>query len=271
MVASLVLAAGFVMPGHAAARQRRRGFGFNRYAPPTESPWIYDGKFVFCRVAFRNSPYGDGGGWFVDSPRADLNLPFRLGQLTTTSISRDETGEPNHVVLTLTNPHLFDCPFIMMTEPGGAEFDDAEAAALRTYLDKGGFLWADDFWGSYAFQWWASQIHKALPADQYPIVDVPLSDSLFHMQYNVMQIPQISSINFWEGSGHQTSERYQDSAVPHVRAIFDPSGRIMVLMTHNTDFGDAFEREGDSKEYFDTFAAKGYAFGVNVILYAMTH
>jgi hypothetical protein len=59
--------------------------------------------------------------------------------------------------------------------------------------------------------------------------------------------------------------------VPHVRAISAPEGRVMVLMTHNTDFGDAFEREGDNRAYFDHFAAAGYAFGVNVILYALSH
>jgi hypothetical protein len=59
--------------------------------------------------------------------------------------------------------------------------------------------------------------------------------------------------------------------VPHVRAIFDENGRMMVLMTHNTDFGDAFEREGDDHEYFLTFAPEGYAFGVNALLYSMTH
>jgi hypothetical protein len=56
-----------------------------------------------------------------------------------------------------------------------------------------------------------------------------------------------------------------------VRAVNNARGDIMVLMTHNTDFGDAFEREGEDRRYFDTFATVGYAFGVNVYLYAMTH
>ena len=56
-----------------------------------------------------------------------------------------------------------------------------------------------------------------------------------------------------------------------MRAIDDDHGRIMVLMTHNTDFGDAYEREGDNHEYFERFSVPGYAFGVNVLLYAMTH
>jgi hypothetical protein len=98
-----------------------------------------------------------------------------------------------------------------------------------------------------------------------------LTDPLFHTVYNVKYIPQIPSINFWFGSGLQTSERGADSATPHVRAIRNSAGRILVVITHNTDFGDAFEREGDDRRYFDRFAAEGYAFGINVIVYAMTH
>jgi hypothetical protein len=91
------------------------------------------------------------------------------------------------------------------------------------------------------------------------------------MLYDVREIPQIPSIGFWYGSGGRTSERGSDSAVPHVRAIMDRSGHMLVVMTHNTDFGDAFEREGDSREYFERFAGAGYAFGVDALLYSLTH
>ena len=233
-------------------------------------PEDFDGAFLFCRIIFRNAPNGDGNGWGVDYPRADQNLSFRLSELTKTPVSRDATGRINHVVVQLTDPLLFRCPFTMMTEPGGAFFDDAEAKALREYVQKGGFLWADDFWGTYAFQFWADMIGKVFPPDRHPIVDVPLSDVLFHMLYDVRHIPQIPSINFWAGTG-RTSERGADSAEPHVRAILDDHGRIAVLMTHNTDFGDAFEREGDNYQYFLQFAPDGYAFGINALLYSMTH
>ena len=68
-----------------------------------------------------------------------------------------------------------------------------------------------------------------------------------------------------------TSERGADSAVPHARAILDGKGRVMVFITHNTDFGDAYEREGDNPTYFYTFSVDGYAVGIDAILYAMTH
>ena len=158
----------------------------------------------------------------------------------------------------------------MMTEPGGLYLDPDEAAHLREYLDKGGFLWADDFWGEYAWKVWEGEIRKALPAERFPIVDLSLDHPIFHMLYVVNYVPQIPSIDFWFRSGLQTSER-ADSRTPHVRAINNDQGNVMVLMTHNTDFGDAFEREGEDRRYFDRFATEGYSFGINVILYAMTH
>jgi len=255
-----------------ATAQRRRGLrgDFFGGAIKTMTPEDYNGAFLFCRILFRTTPQGDGNGWGVDYPRADINLTFRLSELTKTPVTRDEQEGYNHVVLRLTDPLLYRCPFVMMTEPGGAYFDEKEAAALHDYALKGGFLWADDFWGDFAFRWWAEQIGKAFPPERYPIVDVPLDHQLFQMLYHVRHIPQIPSINFWAYRG-ETSERGADSAVPHVRAIMDENGRIMVLMTHNTDFGDAFEREGDDHEYFLKFAPDGYAFGVNAILYSMTH
>ena len=251
--------------------QRRGGGRFGRGMQTISNP-SYDGAFMFCRIMFRNASNGDGAGWSVDWPRADENLSFRLSELTRTSVSRNTVGDYNHVMIPLTDAErLSHCPFIMITEPGGAYFDDAEAAGLRTYLQKGGFLWADDFWGDYAFEHWMNEVRKALPSSDYPLMDVPLDHPLFHVLYDVKDIPQIPSISFWYGTGGGTSERGRDSATPHVRAISDRDGHVLVVMTHNTDFGDAFEREGESREYFERFAGAGYAFGVDTLLYAMTH
>ena len=261
-VACLALAASVVLA--------QRGFG-NREPIRWAKPDDFDGAFMFCRVWFRPNPYGgDGGNWGVDYPRADTNLMFRFSELTTTLVSKDPGGGFRHVVLQLTDPLLFRCPFVMMTEVGNSYFDPAEVAALRTYLLKGGFLWADDFWGERAWDLWAAEIAKVLPEARYQPVDVPLGHELFHILYDVRRMPQIPGIGYWSRSGGGTSERF-DSTVPHARAIYDDRGRIMVLMTHNTDFGDAFEREGDNHEYFLRFAPEGYAFGVNALLYSMSH
>ena len=135
---------------------------------------------------YRGIQGGDGGGWSTDYPDADLNFSTRLGELTKTPISRDKrTGEPNHLIVPLTDPLLFRCPFIMMFEVGNFYIDDNEARILREYLRKGGFLWVDDFWGTYAWNIWESQIRKALPAGEYPIVDLPLEHPIFHQFFEV--------------------------------------------------------------------------------------
>jgi hypothetical protein len=232
----------------------------------------FDGQFNFCRIMFSESQDGHGGNWSVDYPRADVNLSIRLAELTRTRISRDpSTGEPNHVLLRLTDDLLFQCPFIMMTEVGSAYFSPEEAARLREYLLKGGFLWVDDFWGTWAWEIWAREIGKVFPPSEFAIVDVPLTHPIFRSQFEVTKMPQIPSIGAWMGMGGGTSEQGADSAVPHARAIYDSKGHMMVFITHNTDFGDAFEREGDDPQYFYTFSVDGYAFGINVLLYALSH
>jgi hypothetical protein len=257
-IATLALAA------HLQAQRR----GFTSAAIATADD--FDGGFQFCRVAFAGGG-GFGSSWSVDYPRADINLSIRLSELTKTRISRDAADGPRHILVRLTDPEMFNCPFIMMTEIGSAYFSPDEAQRLREYLQKGGFLWADDFWGTSAWQWWEEQIRQVLPANDYPIVDLEPPHPLYQSQFLVRETPQIASINFWYGNGGSTSERGADSAEVHTRAILDRRGHVMVLMTHNTDLGDSFEREADDPTYFLNFSVPGYAFGVNALLYAMTH
>jgi hypothetical protein len=248
--------------------QRRRGrsgyYGLKR--PSADS---FRGDFTFCRIAFRESPYGDGGGWGVDYPRADQNLPIRLAELTKTPVNFEAPGEPHHVVITLIEPELFKCPFIMMTEVGSIYLDPDEAKNLRAYLQKGGFLWADDFWGEYAWEHWEDEIRKVLPAAQYPLIDVPLTHPVFKTLFEIKRFPQIPSIYGGRYFGG-TSER-PDAPHANARAIVDDKGRVMVFISHNTDFGDSYEREADDPTYFYNFSVEGYAVGINVLLYAMTH
>jgi hypothetical protein len=266
LAAALIIA---LFAATASAQRFRRG---NRFFEPVRTPTeeSFDGAFNFCRIAFPGGG-GRGGNWSVDYPRADINLSIRLSELTRTRISRQPSGEPNHLVMDLNDPAIFNCPFIMMTEVGNAYIGPEEAKRLREYLMKGGFLWADDFWGSYAWEHWAGELSKVLSPAEFPIVDLPKSHPLFHGQFEIDSVIQIPSINAWGGPGGNTSENGADSAVPHARGISDSHGRLMVLITHNTDYGDAFEREGDDPAYFYTFSVAGYAFGINAILYGMTH
>jgi hypothetical protein len=238
------------------------------------TPDAFDGTFNFCRVMYRNQGFGGGrggGGWSTDYPRADMNLSIRLSELTKTRVSLDSTGTPNHLVVRLTDDELFQCPFILMAAVGNAYFDELEAARLRAYLLKGGFLWVDDFWGSQAWDNWEQQITNVLPPPEFSIVDIPNDHAMYRTQFQLSGVPQIPAINFWFRSGGGTSERGADSAEVHARSISDPQGRIMVLMTHNTDISDSWEREGEDPSYFRHFSVGGYALAINVLLYTMSH
>lgn len=263
-----VLAIAVVAVTTSGEAQRRGG----RFMSPIRvaSPGDFDGKFQFCRVAY-NGGRGRGGGWGVDFPQADTNLSIRLSDLTRTPVSFDANRDPNHLVVRLTDDTLFQCPFVMMTEVGNIYLLDDEIGRLREYLLKGGFVWADDFWGSYAWSVWESQIRRVLPPAEYPIVELPMDHPIFRMQFVVRKVPQIPSINYWMGSGGDTSEAGYDSQTATARAILDEHGRVMVLMTHNTDLGDSWEREGDDPDYFYAFSVDGYALGINVVLYAMAY
>jgi hypothetical protein len=263
----IALSGAIVLAASIASAQR--GGRFNSFRLATADS--FDGAFNFCRVAFPQASNGDGGDWQVDYPDADRNLSVRLAELTKAPVSMDSRNEPNHLIVRLTDPEMFRCPFIMMTEVGSIFIGEDEAVALREYLQKGGFLWADDFWGEYAWAVWESQIRKVLPSGAYPLVELPKEHTMFHQVYQVPKVPQIPSINFWRGSGGDTYERSGPRGIATARAILDEHQRVMVLITHNTDVGDSFEHEMRDREYFITFSVDGYALGINAIIYAMTH
>jgi hypothetical protein len=279
-VAGLVVAAVMAMVavtyaqrfGGQGGGRRRGGYGGYQATPRRPDAQSFNGDFTFCRLAYQRAYDGDGGGWGVDYPRADQNLPIRLSELSKAPVNFDSSRNPNYVVITATDAELFNCPFVMMSEFGSTHFEPEEAKALHDYMLKGGFLWVDDSWGEYAWQHWTGEVRKIFPNEsEYPIIDVPITHSMFHTLFDVQKLPQIPSINFWGGPGGSTSERGADSAVPHARAILDARSRVMFFMTHNTDFGDAYEREGDDPRYFFTFSVDGYAIGIDTIIYAMTH
>jgi hypothetical protein len=271
-----VLAAALVLClAGAAAAQFGRGSlgGFGRGARarfPTAD--TFGRGFNFCRAIYTSTRGERGGsGWSTDYPDAELNFSIRLSELTKTRVPRDASGTPEFVTVRLTDEELFQCPQLHMEDVGTVTFSDEEATALRTYLRKGGFLWVDDFWGSYAWDEWVNEFSRVLPPSEYPIVDLPLEHPIFHSQFVVTEFPQIPSIQSWRTNPSETSERGSDSDVPHARAVADRHGNVMVLMTHNTDISDAWEREGEDPRYFYQFSPKGYAVGINAMLYAMTH
>jgi len=260
------------------AQQEPRGriwvgsLGFYRYPPKWATEQDFTGSFLYCRGYYTSNRREAGGsGWNTDYPGSDNNFTVRLAELTKIHIDLDENREPNYVVVRLTDPLLFRCPILYMEDVGTARFSDQEVIRLREYLLKGGFLEVDDFWGTAAWEQWADEIGRVLPPGEFPIIDIPLTHPVLHALYEVSQVEQVSSIQFWLQNGGRVSERGADSAEVHFRGIQDARGRLMVVMAHNTDIPDTWEREGESREYFDRFSPKGYALGVNIVVYGLTH
>lgn len=272
VAAVLVLAVASVALGQRLWTGGPRGGGYNRLPPRFATAEDFDGSWIYCRGYY--SSYrreGGGSGWNTDYPGADNNFSVRLMELTTVHVPVDANRQPNYVVVSLADATLFKCPMLFMEDVGTAQFSEEEVRNLRTFFLKGGFLWVDDFWGSYAWDSWVDQISRVLPSGEYPIFDIPLSHNVMHTLYDVKDFLQVPSLNFWYGNSRSTSERGSDSAEVHFRGIQDARGHLMVMMTHNTDIADTWEREADSPEYFDLFSPRGYAIGVNILLYAMTH
>lgn len=266
LAVAILLAAGYA----GAQWGFREGSLPPRFAPKD----LPDRGFVFCRIMYQRVRFEPMGiGWATDYPYAEINLMTRLSELTKTYVSKDDRGTPtNHWVVRLTDEALFKCPFTMASDVGTIGLTEEEAEHLRDYLLKGGFLWVDDFWGEAAWEQWSAEIGKALPPSEYPIVDVAPDDPVLKSLFVVAGVPQITNIQFWRRvGGTTTSERGAETAVPHFRVIRDTHGRIIVVMTHNTDVADSWEREGEDPAFFYQFSPNGYAFGINVLIHAMTH
>lgn len=239
--------------------------------------------FRFTRAIFRANPTtatmppfhrGRRIGWWVDFPDADLNLSYRLQQMT--SIRTDPDGR----VLKLNNPELHDSPFLFMEHPGYMYLRDSEIAGLRKYLLAGGVLVVIDFWNSIEWTGFAGQMSKVLPERSW--TELTMDHPIFHCVFDLkgpMQRLQVPTMQFWnrnrdpnDPSAPLQIDRGPDSDRMSVRALLDDRGRIMVIAFHNTDISDGWEREGEHQDYFEVFSERvSYPLGVNLIFYLMTH
>ncbi|MCY2974008.1 MAG: DUF4159 domain-containing protein [Planctomycetota bacterium] len=254
-------------------RSRRGGGNWQSQDRGNVPTWEVDKAFekdlfTFVRIKYQSHGYGRGGGWATDYRDSELNFSLRLQQLTSMKVN------PEPIVLELTDPKLFDYPFIYIIEPGALMFFEEEATALRRYLLNGGFLMVDDFWGDEEYDNFANEMKKVFP--DRVAEEVPLEHEIFHCVYDLKEKPQLPSINAaWSGrnSGVIWEPRDDsDTSVPHYRAIRDDANRIMVFICHNTDLGDGWEREGEDPWYFEEFSVKkAYPLGINIVTYAMTH
>jgi hypothetical protein len=252
-----------------------RGMRFEGEPDPPKLNEFHGDKFTFATLIYDNNGYDEplGYGWFSEWPDGGINFMTRLSQLTNIEIARNPDGTPHQVAIRATDPALINYPIVFMTDCGTAGFSKDEAAALRKYLLNGGFLFADDFWGEQAWENFVFEMENIFPEKEYHWRDIPLTHDIFHIVFDVKEIPQIPCIEFWyQTRGRTTSERGEETKTPHIRGIFDRNGRLMVFMSHNTDLQDGWQQEGLAEEYFREFSVKkSYPLGINVVVYAMTH
>jgi hypothetical protein len=250
------------------------GYG-GRTPPRFPTKDTFNGGFNFCRAMF-SSNRREKTGWATDYPGADINFSIRLSELTKADVKMDRaSGEepvPDPVVVRLTDESLFKCPFILMEDAGTADFDPLEAERLGEYLKKGGFLFSSDYHGTLAKEQFDEEIGKALPRKDYPIIDLdPPDHPIWHTLFPVNKIIQMASIMTWRRTGGTIERMNYEGAPPDVRGIADEHGRLMVVMIHNSDIPDGWEREGEDPEYFYRFSPESYAVAIDIMMYAMTH
>jgi Domain of unknown function (DUF4159) len=233
-------------------------------------------EFHFIRVEYTDLPQfhrrfsrasrnATGNGWWmVDWPDADDHFSSGVQRLT-----RIETGDPRHV--RLTDEHLFDYPWIYATQTGWWGLTDAETSRLREYLMRGGFLVVDDFWGPEQWEIFRETMQRVLP--DRPIADIAETDSSMHVLYDI----NIQDRTFIPGTRHLRQgpdgaiHVYQpEGTAPAWRAIRDDKDRMVVAVNFNTDVGDAWEY-ADSPLYPEQMTALAYRYGINYLIYSLTH
>ncbi len=228
--------------------------------------------FTFARIEYPSTgPERTSFVWWTDFPHADLNLSYRLQELTALKVN----PEPEWVKIT--DPHLFDYPWVIMSGVGNIILDDREASTLRRYLLSGGFLFVDDFWGQAEWDGFYRALKQVFP-DREP-EDLPRSHPLFHWVYDLpddrsLQTPSLPAAirNRTTGITWEDFHAGGNTREVHFRAVFDDRRRMMVMMCHNTDNGDGWEEEGADPWFFRTFSEnKNYPLAINALFYVMTH
>jgi hypothetical protein len=197
--------------------------------------------------------------WAIDYPKADRQLMVGVQRLLT---HLDACAEVNPV--RLDDPDLGRYPFVYAVEVGHMAMTEAEVRGLRRYLEAGGFLMVDDFWGTWEWDNFESEIHRVLPGCR--IVDLPRDHPLYRAFYDITEFPQVPNV----GNAQWGRTWEQDGYTPFYRGINDDKGRLMVAINHNTDLGDAWEW-AEVPEYPLKYSTFAYQMAVNAIIYSMSH
>lgn len=244
-----------------AFQRRLRYINPEEDAPVPENPTERT-EFVFARLQYPQinigGLWGRRGSWTTDYPKADRHLTMGLKRLSRLHIRSMEE------VVSLDDDRIFNYPWVYAVEVGHWELDDAQAARLREYLLRGGFLMVDDFHGSREWEIFTDGMSKVFP--DRPIVDIPEADAINHTVFDIEDRFQIPGIQYL----YTGRESEYDGYVPHWRAVYDDKGRVMVAICHNSDLGDAWEH-ADEPMYPEKWTSRAYRMTLNYIVYAMTH
>lgn len=237
--------------------------------------------FTFVRIVYDSTGgngeayyRGDSGWvprWATDHPVAAKNLTWRLKQLTTFRVNQGT------LLLRLDDPELANYPFAFMSDPGWQILTPSEQAGLRRYLESGGFLWVDDFWGDAEWNNFAKNMREVAP--DWNWFDIPDHHPILSTVYPLKACPQVTAIQFYRRNGvsydppwvHRMPHGGEaDMAQVHFRGLRDQRGRLVAVATHNTDIADGWEREGDDAEFFQRFSIDAYALAINILTYALS-
>ncbi len=241
--------------------QAQRGFGGRRpQSIDMDFSEVPTAEWHFARLVYSNassSRRGRYGAWTTDYPDAEYHLSEGIGRLTRIDTGQVSSSGDGGRLVRLSDESVFQYPWLYAVEVGQWYLSEAEAAVLREYLDRGGFLMVDDFWGEYEWQVFVDSMRRVFP--DKPIVELAEDHELLHVLYDLDQRTQIP------GRGGQ-----RPGTVPHWRGVFDDNNRLMVAINFNMDMGDAWEHADDAW-YPEPMTALAYRFAVNYLVYSMTH
>ncbi|MEX2352718.1 MAG: DUF4159 domain-containing protein [Gammaproteobacteria bacterium] len=243
--------------GLESARGQARGHPDLEHAGP-------EAEFHMARLIYSNAAGGRGGWrsmWAIDYPDAERHFLPGVERLTRINTAGDS------VHLRLTDDRIFDHPWLFAQQVGTWYLSDEEVLRLREYLLRGGFLVADDFHGPYDWLTFQSVIRRVFPDRQ--IIDIEEGDELLQVFYDLDQNTQIPGRrHLYRNSGGQIDAYMAGPAT--WRGIYDDENRLIVAINFNMDMGDAWEH-ADDPVYPEPMTALAYRFGINYLIYAMTH
>ncbi|HEV2200619.1 MAG TPA: DUF4159 domain-containing protein [Bryobacteraceae bacterium] len=243
-----------------------RGQEYEDYPLPED--WKRAAEFTRARLRYPSflvvhPPVRDGfDRWTIDYPPSDRHLLQGIRRLT-----RIDTRSVEQVVdldYEEDRDDVYNWPFMYAVEVGYWNLTDRQAAQLRDFLLRGGFFMCDDFHGSVEWANFTASMKRVFPDRE--IVDLDNKDPIFHVIYDLDDRYQVPGLQYV-----YTHSRFEyDGFQAKWRGIYDDKGRLMVVICHNMDLGDAWEHS-DNPVYPEPFAALAYRIAVNYVVYDLTH